>query len=120
MNRCVVWLIAVSVVGWQSALSSAPLSSGSERLTTTAAASLSVPQLKYLLIEHFGPFGGSPGIFYCDSDKYPVGVGVSSELKRAQDTFPVIQKEAGTFNAITTHLGWDSADGLTTEKQLEV
>jgi hypothetical protein len=69
--------------------------------TPTASITLSLPQLKYRLIEEFGGMGESSGIFYCDPDFYPVGRGDVDEL--ALERFPEIQQDAEVLQAILEH-----------------
>jgi len=53
------------------------------------------PQLKYLLLDHYG----EDRFFYCDPDEYPISRG--DELERALEAFPAIMNDTAEFSAIT-------------------
>jgi hypothetical protein len=57
------------------------------------------PQLKYLLLDHYG----EDHFFYCDPDYYPVAHG--DEAEKAVTIFPVIQGEPDVLSAITARKG---------------
>jgi hypothetical protein len=57
------------------------------------------PQLKYLLLDHYG----EDRFFYCDPDEYPVSRG--DELERALEAFPAIANDTAEFAAITARKG---------------
>ncbi len=63
------------------------------------AGNYSVPQLKYLLLDHYG----ESQFFYCDPDYYPIGRG--DEAVKAVEAFPAIQNDTDSFSAITARLG---------------
>jgi hypothetical protein len=67
--------------------------------TPTPGASYTLPQLKYLLLDHYG----ENQFFSCDPDYYPVGHG--DELERAVAAFPVIENETDVYAAITARKG---------------
>ena len=66
-------------------------------LPTPADRDLSTAELKYRLIDAFGP------LTYCDPDEYPVAHGDENEKAAAQ--LPAIQADAPTFAAILDRLG---------------
>jgi hypothetical protein len=53
--------------------------------------------VRYLLIDQLGP------LHYCDPDEYPISI--ADEQQKAIDTFPIIQADTPTFEAITTRIG---------------
>ena len=59
------------------------------------AATYTEPQLKYLLLDHYG----EDRFFYCDPDEYPISRG--DELERALESFPAIENDTAEFAAIT-------------------
>jgi hypothetical protein len=61
------------------------------------AGELSLAQVRYLLIDQFGP------LHYCDPDEYPISRG--DEQQKAIDEFPIIQADTATFEAITERIG---------------
>lgn len=73
---------------------------------------LTVPQLKYRVIDQLG----RP--WFCDPDFFPVGRG--DEGQRAQEKLPEIQKDADTFSAIVAHLTLPSAPPYTADQQLAI
>ena len=66
-------------------------------LPVPSATSLVLAQVRYLLIDQFGP------LHYCDPDEYPVSV--PDEQARANEAFPTIEADAPTFAAITSRIG---------------
>jgi hypothetical protein len=85
---------------------------------TPAAAGLSISQLKYRLIDHFGGMGES-GIFYCDPDLYPIAR-EGREEQQARDLLPTIQADAELFGAIRVRLGLDATQAFSAEQQLQI
>lgn len=81
--------------------------------TSTPARTFVVPELKYLLIEHYG------GVFYCDPDYYPVSR-PGGEEQNAAATFPAIQADEDEFSAILAHLGLGPSPAITDELRLNV
>jgi Hint domain-containing protein len=73
---------------------------------------LTVPQLKYRVIDQLG----RP--WFCDPDFFPVGRG--DEGQRAQEKLPEIQKDADTFRAIVAYLKLPSAPPYTADQQLAI
>ncbi len=73
---------------------------------------LTVPQLKYRVIDEIG----RP--WFCDPDFFPVGRG--DEGQRAQEKLPEIQKDAQTFDAIVAHLKLPSAPPYAADQQLAI
>jgi hypothetical protein len=85
--------------------------------TTPTPVSLSPTQLKYVLIEKFGPVGETPGIFYCDPDEYPVAR-EGQELQHALQQFDTIRQDEEEFDAILQHLGLAQMETYTDEQKL--
>jgi len=73
---------------------------------------LTVPQLKYRVIDQLG----RP--WFCDPDFFPVGRG--DEGQRAQEKLPEIQRDADTFSAIVAHLTFPSSPPYTADQQLAI
>jgi hypothetical protein len=73
---------------------------------------LTVPQLKYRVMDQLG----RP--WFCDPDFYPVGRG--DEGERAQEKLPEIQRDADTFAAIVAHLKLPPAPPYTADQQLAI
>lgn len=67
--------------------------------TPTPGAPHTQPQLKYLLLDHYG----EDRFFFCDPDYYPVARG--DELERAVSMFPEIEKDPDVFPAIIARKG---------------
>jgi hypothetical protein len=63
------------------------------------AATYTEPQLKYLLLDHYG----EDRLFYCDPDEYPISRG--DEAERALEAFPAIMNDTAEFVAITARKG---------------
>ncbi len=74
-------------------------------------------ELKYLLIEKFGGMGESGGIFYCDSDAYPVAV-QGQEQKHALEQFSEIEKNTEEFQTILRHINLGGVANLSTEQKI--
>jgi hypothetical protein len=72
----------------------------------------SEPQLKYLLLDHYG----EDQFFYCDPDYYPVSHG--DEQEKAIEAFPVIQNDTAEFAAIIQRTG--VSPPYSDEEKLEV
>jgi hypothetical protein len=80
--------------------------------TSTIPVIYSTPELKYLLIDHFG------GVFYCDPDFYPVGR-PELEQQNAIEQFPAINANRAEFAAILKYLNLpDKSDYPLDEKVL--
>jgi len=78
---------------------------------------LSTTRLKYALIDHFGPVGETPGIFYCDPDEYPVAR-EGQELQHALEQFDTIRQDQEEFKTILQHLGLPEKETYTDEQKL--
>jgi hypothetical protein len=72
---------------------------------------LTVPQLKYVLIDKF------PGLFYVDTDFYPVAR-VGAEDQHALELFPAIQANSDEFTAILNRLGLGAKANYNGEEKL--
>ena len=75
-------------------------------------AQLTVPQLKYRVIDAIG----RP--WFCDPDFFPVGRG--DEEQRAQEKLPEIQRDAETLAAIVAYLKLSPAPPYTADQQLAI
>ena len=73
----------------------------------------SAPELKYLLISHFG------NVFYCDPDLYPVAR-EGQELANALEQYPIIRENTAEFSAILEHLGLPVKADYTDEEKLQI
>ncbi len=73
---------------------------------------LTLAQLKYRVIDRFGP------LWYCDPDFFPVAR--LDEGALADQRFPEIAKEAETFAAILTHLGYAASASYTADQRLAI
>jgi hypothetical protein len=77
-----------------------------------APGGLTQAQLKYRLVDQFGP------LLFCDPDYYPVAR--ADEQALAHERLPEIQKDAPTFSAILAHLGIAPAASYTKEQELAI
>jgi len=73
---------------------------------------LTLAQLKYRVIDRFGP------LWYCDPDFFPVAR--LDEGALADQRFPEIAKDAETFAAILTHLGYAASASYTADQRLAI
>ncbi|HEX9495055.1 MAG TPA: Hint domain-containing protein [Candidatus Limnocylindria bacterium] len=80
--------------------------------TVTPAGPLTLPQLKYRLVDRFGR------LWYCDPDFYPVARSDQDSL--AESRFPEIQKDSETFTAILAHLRYAPAPTYTHEQKVAI
>ncbi len=81
-------------------------------LPTPADRELSTAELKYRLLDTFGPLS------YCDPDEYPVPRG--DEPQKAIEAFPTIQADGPTFAAIVDRLGLAGVTDFSPEQKLAV
>lgn len=72
----------------------------------------SLPQLKFRLLDSFGP------LLYCDPDFYPVAR--ADELSQALAHFPEIQGDAVLFRALLAHRGLSATAELSPAQKLAV
>ncbi len=92
----------------------------SEVLPTTAAtqparpAGLSLPALKFFLVDRYGQPNPDIGIFYCDPDQYPVA---RSEEPSAEKALPQITADPAAYSAIVTRLGLPADPNVLTAAQ---
>ena len=77
-----------------------------------APGGLTQAQLKYRLVDQFGP------LLFCDPDYYPVARADEGAL--AHERLPEIQKDAPTFSAILAHLGIASASSYSSDQELAI
>jgi hypothetical protein len=115
-----VLLAAVVACGGAATLSSPTPSATAGTATITPAGTTSSPapggltqaQLKYRIIDRFGPLA------FCDPDYYPVAR--ANEQTLAHDRLPDIQKDAPTFGAILIHLGISTNPPYTSDQELAI
>src|SRR5207237_10107396 len=92
--------VVAFVAGAGSALGAAspsPSPAGSVGPAPSPGQTFSTGDLRFLLIDRFGPR------WYCDPDEYPIAHG--DEQSNADAHFPQLQKDAVLFGAILRHLG---------------
>ena len=77
-----------------------------------APGALSQAQLKYRLVDQFGP------LLFCDPDFYPVAR--VDEQAAADQRFPEIRRDAPTFSAISQHLGIAPSATYTSAERLAI
>jgi Hint domain-containing protein len=109
MIRAVVrslFLLAVLVV----AACAAP--AGSTAPSATPGAPLTNAELRYRLIDTFGP------LWFCDPDFYPIAV--QDEAKRSVERFGEIQADSEAFAAIQAHLGIPAGADFTADQKLAI
>jgi hypothetical protein len=79
---------------------------------------LSPLQLKYLLIDKYGPVGARPGIFYCDPDFYPVAR--ADEQSQAEKWFTDVDKGGEEFRLILQRLHLLGATSFSAQQRLQI
>jgi len=94
-------LIVLAVVGCGDA-ATAPTPSLSPIPSPTPAAELSLAQVRYVLIDRFGP------LTYCDPDQFPIPHG--DEQEKADARLSDIRADGPTFEAILDRLGLTADD----------
>lgn len=77
-----------------------------------AGAALSVPQLKLVLFDRYGP------LWYCDPDFYPIAHG--EEIDNARARWSEVVADADAFKAIAAKQGLDPAGTFTDAQKLAV
>ncbi|MBN1485600.1 MAG: hypothetical protein JXA37_12870 [Chloroflexia bacterium] len=87
---------------------------------TGQPAVLSPSELKYRLIDEFGPVGAAGGIHYCDPDAWPVAADEETITQRAQERFAQIQADEETFAAIQQRLNLPPQEPYTDEQKWDV
>jgi hypothetical protein len=85
---------------------------GSPTPGPTAGAPLTSAELRFRLIETFGP------PWYCDPDFYPIAV--ADEADRAVERFGEVQADTDAFVAILTHLAIPSGADFTADQKLAI
>lgn len=109
----VVVMLVISACGSDGVATSPTTVPPSPTLTPSPVPVFSAPQLKYLLIEHYGD------IFYCDPDFYPIArPGV--EEQNAATEFPAIMADSDEYSAILAHLGFGPSPAVTDQLKLDV
>jgi hypothetical protein len=78
----------------------------------TLAGGLSIPELKYKVLDQF------PDFFFCDPDLYPIARAEESDL--ALQAFPDLQADQEEFQAILKHLGLSGQTSFTDEQKLQI
>jgi hypothetical protein len=87
-------------------------STGSAAPSATPGALLTTAELRYRLIDTFGP------LWFCDPDFYPIAV--QDEAKRAVERFGEIQADREAFAAILTHLGIAAGADFNADRKLAI
>ena len=87
--------------------------SESHMYPVVAIEKISLPQLRYRLVERFG----HP--WFCDPDFYPVG-NPTREQALAIAVFPVIREDDAAFTEIKKHLNLEKVTEFSTEQELRV
>lgn len=103
----ITMLLAVVVGGCTSAASSP-----SPVPTPTAGAPLTTAELRFRLIEAFGP------LWYCDPDFYPIAV--QDEADRAIERFGEVQADTDAFVAILAHLAIPAGPDFSADQKLAI
>ena len=86
--------------------------------TLPAGEELAIVQLKYRLIDRYGPVGARPGIFYCDPDFYPVAR--ADEQSLAARWFAGVDRNSEEFRAIAQRLNLQGLSEFTPPQQLQL
>jgi hypothetical protein len=89
-----------------------PAPTPSPTATPVAAGALSLPRLKYAVIDRFGR------LWYCDPDFYPVARADQDSL--AESRFPEVQKDTDAFDAILAHLGYAPSPSYTHARKVAI
>ncbi len=92
--------------------SASPTPSPTSAPTPAPGPALTVPDLKYAIIDRFGP------LWYCDPDFYPIQR--AEEIDAARERWPEVMADAAGFKAITTREGIDPAGAFTDDQKLVV
>jgi hypothetical protein len=101
-----LFLLAIVVVAGCAAAAGSPAPSA------TPGAPLTTAELRYRLIETFGP------LWFCDPDFYPIAV--QDEDKRAVERFGEVQADREAFAAILAHLDIPAGADFDAEKKLAI
>jgi Hint domain len=80
--------------------------------TPTPGPPLTTAELRYRLIDTFGP------LWFCDPDFYPIAVQDEADLSIKR--FPEVQADAEAFAAILAHLGIPSGADFTADQKLAI
>lgn len=80
--------------------------------TPVASGALTLAQLKYRIVARFGR------LWWCDPDYYPVARADEADL--AEQRFPEVQKDAETFAAILSQLGYGRSATYSREQKLAI
>jgi hypothetical protein len=78
----------------------------------TPGAPMTTAELRYRLIETFGP------VWYCDPDFYPIAV--ADEAARAIERFGEVEADREAFEVVLTHLGLPFDAAFTADQKLEI
>ena len=96
-------LVALLVASCSSAVATPP---------PTPGPPLTIAQLRYKLVDGFGP------LWYCDRDFYPIAVADEPDL--AIKLFGQVQADTEAFGAILAHLGFPAGADLTADQKLAI
>jgi Hint domain len=102
-----IWVIALLIAGCSGAARSQ-----SPAPNPTAAAPLTTAELRYRLIEAFGP------LWYCDPDFWPIAV--QDEAARSIERFGEVQGDTEAFVAILAHLAVPAGAEFTADQKLAI
>jgi Hint domain len=92
--------------------SPSPSATAPSPTSSPASGNLTEAQLKYRIVERFGPLA------FCDPDYYPVAR--ADEQGLAHQRLPEIQKDPATFAAILVHLGISSNPPYSSDQELAI
>lgn len=92
--------------------SPSPSASGQTASPSPAPSGLAQAQLKYRIVDRFGPLA------FCDPDYYPVARADEGAL--AHERLPDIEKDAPTFGAILVHLGISTNSPYSGDQELAI
>jgi hypothetical protein len=109
IRSAITTALLVAVVG---AGCSASGSSPSTSPSPTAGAPLTTAELRYRLIDAFGP------LWFCDPDFYPIAV--ADEAKLAIERFGEIQADTDAFVAILAHLAIPAGRDFSADQKLQI
>jgi len=113
MTRRLVFLSALALIVATACSSGAtPSPTGGPTPVPTPGGAFTLAELKYALIDGFGP------LWYCDPDFYPVQR--VDEIDAARERWAEVTADVEAFEAITAKLGLDPEAELSDDQKLEV
>ena len=108
MNRLTLIASVLLVILVAACVSGGPAPSPSP----TPGAPLTTAELRYRLMETFGP------VWYCDPDFYPIAV--ADEATRAIERFGEVEADREAFEVVLTHLGFPFDADFTADQKLAI